>query len=63
MIAGAGTRQDATIAFFRSVGAFGRPCGEAEPCGLLGAVGLAEAGVRASGAPAFFTARKPVAAP
>jgi SAM-dependent methyltransferase len=59
VIAGAGARQDAAIAFFRYVGAFGRPCGEAELRGLLGAAGLEKAEVRASGALAFFTARKP----
>lgn len=60
VIAGTGTRQDLAIAFLRSAGAFGRPCGEAGLRGLLGAVGLEEAEVHASGALVFFTARKTV---
>jgi hypothetical protein len=40
------------------VRAFGRPCGEAELTGLLRTLGLEEIDVRASGAMAFFTARK-----
>jgi SAM-dependent methyltransferase len=59
VIAGAGTRQDAAIAFLRTLRAFGRPCGEAELRGLLRTVGLEEVDVRASGALAYFTARKP----
>jgi ubiquinone/menaquinone biosynthesis C-methylase UbiE len=58
-VIGEGARYDRLIALYRRIGIFGRVGTAAGLCGWLENAGLADARVDASGAVAFFSARRP----